>query len=375
MYRFKSPFVPFVALVAALASSAPAFAVICTDAPPVFVTNVNQLFASGSRWRFNVYRYPCEGLVIHDAYYTPRFGTEYKVLYRSSIAQIQVPYETDEPRFQALTTSISGLGNNALSLAGGECPGGVLYDGNRVCKQVEDRGYAWKFGPQYQRGQVVSVFMSSQLGQYNYVNQWNFQDDGVIEPRLGLTGRLQMIGSGAGYLPHGQRLDPEGGATPVVGISHNHNIYYRFDFDINGAANNAVDKITLQPSFDPSPDTSCATSGQCFVELQPQLMNETVDYLDPTAYTSWRIYNKATVNANGRAIGYELVPDLHGLWNGMVTADEPWSSGELWVTHYNGCHLLAFDNHPPHIPAGCAGTEANDTEMATGAGSTGGEQR
>jgi len=144
-------------------------------------------------------------------------GTEYKVLFRASISQIHVPYETGSPRFHDLTTSIDGLGNNAQILAGGECPGGALYDGNRICKQFEDRGYAWKNGPAYQRGQVVSVFMSSQLGRYNYVNQWNFQDDGVIEPKLGLTGRLQVIGSGAGYLPYGQRLDPESGAVPVVG--------------------------------------------------------------------------------------------------------------------------------------------------------------
>jgi len=300
-------------------------------------------------------------------------GTEYKVLFRASISQIHVPYETGSPRFHDLTTSIDGLGNNAQILAGGECPGGALYDGNRICKQFEDRGYAWKNGPAYQRGQVVSVFMSSQLGRYNYVNQWNFQDDGVIEPKLGLTGRLQVIGSGAGYLPYGQRLDPESGAVPVVGISHNHNIYYRFDFDINGSANNAVDKITLQPSLDPSPDTTCATPGQCFTDVQTQLLNETVDYLDPTVYTSWRIYNKATFNANGRTIGYELVPDLQGLWSGMVTTNEPWSSGELWVTRYNGCHLLAFDNHPPHIPGVCAGTEDNVTEMVAGAGSIDGE--
>jgi|GEM_PF-3886272 len=156
-------------------------------------------------------------------------------------------------------------------------------------------------------------------------------------------------------------------------ISHNHNIYYRFDFDINGSANNAVDKITLQPSLDPSPDTTCATPGQCFTDVQTQLLNETVDYLDPTVYTSWRIYNKATFNANGRTIGYELVPDLQGLWSGMVTTNEPWSSGELWVTRYNGCHLLAFDNHPPHIPGVCAGTEDNVTEMVAGAGSIDGE--
>src|SRR5260370_42269637 len=112
MHRFKSAFVPLLATVVALTISAPAFALICTDAPAVFVTNVNQLFASGSRWRFSVYRYPCEGLVIHDAYYTPRLGTEYKVLFRASISQIHVPYETGSPRFHDLTTSIDGLGNN-----------------------------------------------------------------------------------------------------------------------------------------------------------------------------------------------------------------------------------------------------------------------
>src|SRR5262249_10243284 len=153
-------------------------------------------------------------------------------LFQGGIAQIHVPYAPGSPRFRDITVSTTGLGANALSLAPAECPGGTLLPGNQVCVQLEDRGYAYKFGGTFARGQAVKAFISSQLGQYNYIQEWNFHDDGTIEPRVGLTGRLQIVDSGAQYLPYGARLNPESDPTPLVGRSHMHNVYYRLDFDI-----------------------------------------------------------------------------------------------------------------------------------------------
>jgi primary-amine oxidase len=101
---------------------------------------------------------------------------------------------------------------------------------------------------------------------------------------------------------------------------------------------------------------------------ETQLTNETVDYLDPLFFTSWRIFNKVIRNQFGRLRGYELIPTIRGKGYGIYDTAEPWSSGELWVTRYNQCHLLATNNHPPLIRDTCAGTADNLTEMVAGAG-------
>jgi primary-amine oxidase len=334
----------------------------CPGGPPTPVTTVNQVFSSGSRWRFSVQRWPCQGLVFNDVKFTPKGGVERTVLHRANIAQIHVPYHPGSPRFHDLSTSIDGMGVLAQPLAPAECPGGARYDGNRVCKQLHDRGHAWKNGSTFALGSELSIFMSSQLGRYNYINHWTFRDDGTIEPRVGLTGRLQILSASPGDLANGfgSRLNRESDSSPSVGLSHLHNMYYRLDFDIGNQYDDAVDRIEYSQFF----GGSCSAIGQCGSDSLTRFSSESNDYISPDNYTSWRVFDTLLKNADGRNIGYEIVPEIHGLWSGMTADGEPWSNGELWVTQYDGCELLAFDNRPPFIPSSCSGAPEDVTEMA-----------
>jgi primary-amine oxidase len=340
----------------------------CSVQVPPTTFSINQTFSTGTNWTLSFGRNPCEGLVLLFADFRPVGGIARRVLYRGSIAQVHVPYQPGSPRFLDVGVSTAGMGANAIVLSPSECPGGTLYDGGRICTVVEDRGFAWKFLATSARGQELSIFMASQLGNYTYINSWNFQDNGSIEVRTGLTGRLQIVDTTPDYLPYGSKLSPEGDPSLRIGRNHQHNIYYRLDFDIGTPSDNAINNISLQPSFDPSPSATCAANGECFVMQENQLLNETVDYVSPGNFTSWRIYNQVITNANGRSIGYELIPNLRGLGYGKYDTTEPYALGELWVTRYDGCHLLAVANHPPLIPAGCAGTADNVTEMVANAG-------
>src|SRR5262245_22675170 len=149
----------------------------CSTQIPATLFSVNQTFTAGTSWTFSFGRNQCEGLVLLFADFTPLGGETRRTLYRGSIAQIHVPYQPGSPRFRDVGVSTSGMGAGAVILSPAECPIGTLYDGGRICVSVEDRGFAWKFGSSSQRGEALSIFMSSQLGQYNYVNMWNFQDN------------------------------------------------------------------------------------------------------------------------------------------------------------------------------------------------------
>lgn len=324
---------------------------------------VDVTFAAGTRWRFCWEMRQREGLVINRAFYTARGTPEREVLFRASVAQVHVPYHPGSPRFRDLTISTSGLGAGALNLSVPECSPGTLLD-PKVCRQIRDRGFAWKFSGLFQKGQEVIVWSSSQLGQYNYITEWIFMDDGTVVPRIGFTGRLQITGTDDGFEPFGQRINPEADPTPVFGVSHFHHVYWRFDTDIGGSSDNAIDNISTSQYFGPppSPVSACLNFGECTTNSRFRFTNETFDGLF-APFTFWHVFNKGITNADGRNIGYEIVPEGNQHWDGMTDTDEPWSLADLYITTFNGCELLATDNEPPFIPAECAGAATNVLDM------------
>ncbi len=347
---------------------------------------VDQTFPSMTRWRLCWEIAQREGLVINRAFYTDRGGIEREVLFRGSIAQVHVPYHSGSPRFFDLTTSTSGLGAGSLNLAASECAGGTLLDpgglfpGPRVCRQDEDRGLAYKFGGTSVNGQQMSLWISSQLGQYNYITQWTFADDGTIHAEVGFTGRLQVYqfgvpgcvpGCPGGWQLFGFRLNDESAGTATWAISHMHNIFFRLDFDIGGAASDAFEGIFSyhwDPAFGPSPATSCGAPGQCNFNYA---YNHVVEGIDQrwSPFLTWRVYDTAITNQEGRTIGYEIVP--HGArWDAMTATTEPWSIGEVYVTAQNPCELLATQNQAPYIPATCPASTPTDVRAMTADGAS-----
>lgn len=338
----------------------------CTYAACTPASLVEHTFTSGTRWRFSVQNCPCEGMVVRAASFTPRGGTSRLVLSQGSIAEIHVPYTQGTPRFLDVSRDTSGLGVNAVPLSAEECAGGTLLANGLICRNIVDRGYAWKYRTSFQHGESVSVFMVSQVGEYNYINQWMFHDDGTIEPRLGLAGRLQLYGTGEAYAPYGGRVDPVANATPTYGLTHLHNVYYRLDLDIGGWTNDAVEQLSYHPSTAPSPVSSCAAPGTCGVNTVTPILVESAHDVIPDAYTTWRVYDKVLTNSDGRTVGYELVPHIGGLWAGQSSTAEPWSAHELWVTRYSGCETLAVGNFPPHISPTCISAPADVSTMVNG---------
>ncbi|MFL5343478.1 MAG: hypothetical protein ACJ8AT_01725 [Hyalangium sp.] len=337
----------------------------CTYAACSAAVLVDHTFTSGSRWKFTVQNCPCEGMVIHVASFTPRGGTARLVLSQGNIAELHVPYIVGTPRFLDVSENSAGLGVNAIPLSAAECAGGTLLVNNLICENLEDRGYAWKYQGTFQHGESLSVSMASQAGLYTYINRWEFHDDGSIEPRLGMTGRLARYATGAAYAPYGTRVDSEANATPTYALSHLHNIYYRLDFDIGGAANDAVERLSFQPSTTTSPDNSCAVPGICGVNVVTPILTETAQDVVPEAYTTWRIYDKSLTNSDGRTVGYELIPELEGRWSGQLSA-EPWATHEVWVTQYSPCETLAVGNYAPHISPSCTSAPRNVSAMVNG---------
>ena len=337
----------------------------CRDPSETFATTVTRTFSTGSAWSIGVAHRTCEGLAIGPVFFKPAGGVSREVLAKGTISEIHVPYHSGSPRPHDVTSSLHSLGGGAIALAASECDG-TRFDANRICVQNRDGDYAWKFGTSFRKAQAVEIFMASAAGNYNYINKWTFHDDGTIEPQVGLTGRLQAFGDGAAYLPFGTQVNAAS-APPHVAKSHMHNFYYRLDFDIGGSANDAIARMSFNPSRAASPDTNCATPGQCGTNTRTQLLTEQAQTFSPAGQTSWIVFDKVIVNDDGRHIGYEIKPRSTGLWRGMTTTTEPWSNADLWVTAFNRCERYAAENFAPHLDPACGTPAANVSAMLNGA--------
>jgi primary-amine oxidase len=336
-----------------------------TTSPSVAQTACEDIpFAAGTQWHLCWVLREHEGLTILDAEYRDNGGVSRPVLSRGSIAEVHVPYHPGSPRYLDLTQDTAGLGANALDLAGDECDG-VLVD-PKVCREFHTRGHAWKFRNLFQIGQEVTYWISSQLGRYNYISRWTFRDDGSFSPEVGFTGHLQELRDGPAYARFGSRLNPQAESPPRFGINHMHNVYWRLDLDIAGPGNDAVNTITQVRHTGSSPEgVDCTIPGRCHINRHTRLGTEVVERLAP--FKTWHQIDRGTSNADGRRIGYEIIPKGNQLWTGPRSGPsrEPWSVGELFVTRFNDCEKFAVNNNSAVNP-GCDSSAPHVRAMVNG---------
>jgi primary-amine oxidase len=333
----------------------------CPGGPDGPSVNVSRTFASGAKWSFDVQMTPCEGLMLSNVRYQPAFNPEMQVFARASLAEVHVPYDNNAARFLDVTDSTNGLGTHAITLSADECDG-TRDLSNEICIEDEDHGYRWKYHESFAEMHSVAVFAASQLGEYTYINRWEFHEDGTIEPQVGLTGALQIISSNAAEQPHfGSSLGVEG-QSAEIGLNHMHNFYYRLDFDIAGAANDVVQRINYAPS---SLGAGCAGSACGRTSFTP-VTTEARQTWSATGNTSWVIQDKSTLNSDGRRVGYEVKPHYSGTWRGKTDGTEPWAQHDLFVTRYVGCERYAVRNVSPRITGCAAATPENVFDMVNG---------
>lgn len=164
----------------------------------------------------------------------------------------------------------------------------------------------------YEDGEL-RIVSEMQAGWYRYVSEWRLRDDGVIKPRFGFAGTRD----------------------PRTCMRHQHHVYWRLDFDIDGAGADVVEQRGL---------------------LFPQLpvwtpvVRETKRTRSPFA-RSWRVRDKST----GR--GYRIVP---GIADGTADA---YGVADLWLLRYRATEL---DDGVSIVYGQAADTQARLDQYLTG---------
>ncbi|MGN9757833.1 copper amine oxidase [Streptomyces sp. SD31] len=327
--------------------AAPAAAADCSAA-----YRIEQKLSGGTTWRM-CWRYDGKaGLVLDHISYQPKGETKpIKVLNSARLGQIHVPYDDGKNEFDDLTGQPFAQGLMALSP--GECPGGTIKtvkvpdawteDPNvkGLCTTTRSRGHAYRMNDgnkTYQaQGKDLLVYTVNQVGWYEYITEWRFQDDGAINMNVGATGSLSYddydAGDGRGW--------PIGKGARAKATSHSHNVFWRLDFALDGSTKNRVEQYD-----------SAVTTGQGRPKTKTTATKVTKELTgDAKNYRWWRVVSATGKNKDGHARSYEIVPGISTKFPGRS-----FTKHDFYFTQYNSCEKFAS-----HNPA-CAGSHPKSVD-------------
>jgi primary-amine oxidase len=251
------------------------------------------------------------GLIVADARFRRAPGEPWiQVLAEARLAEMFVPYHSGDPRFADVVGFNFPL-IEATATDAGTC-GMLLGSPPRVIKEVRERGIAWKDDQAVHRGQELALWATLDAANYNYLLQYRFQDDGVVAVEAAATSQ---------NLP-GAQLE-----------GHMHTAIWRLDVDLAGHLDDRV--LTVRHIELP------AQQGAANDEVVPfnAGLEGSLDRAGPE-FTSLRIEDSVVQNANGKPVGYDLLPLTVGVGRHWRPGEE-FVQHDFWVTRFREGELTA----------------------------------
>ena len=334
-------------------------------------------------WRFHVRPDHRVGLVISTVTYQ-QGDQERPVLYQGHLSEIFVPYM--DPAFSWFHRNFLDAGEYTAGgltkplIAGLDCPDNTVFidglvagDNGRprsVPRMVgiferETGDMAWRHFTEGGEGVAESrvkrdlvVRAAAVLGNYDYIFDWIFQQDGSIRVAIGATGiaeakavnqsnALADLGPGraAPDLPadaYGRFVDDN-----VVAVNHDHYFSYRLDMDVDGSNNSLLlDRLVASnlPADHPRRSIWVKESKIAQTESQAKL---NINFDRPTL---WRVISNTRKNHVGYPTSYQLMAGMNG--NTLLSEDDfprrraGFINHHLWVTPFNGDERFAAGEYP-----------------------------
>lgn len=306
------------------------------------------------------------GLVLSTVSYNDN-GTKRKVMYEGSLGGMIVPYGDPDAGwyFKAyLDSGEYGMGTLTSPIhRGKDAPdNAVLLDAtladytgapNNVPNAIAVfERYA---GPEFKHQEMGQPNLSverrelvvrwiSTVGNYDYIFDWVFAENGTIGINAGATGieavkgvksRTMQDAGAAEDTRYGTLLDHN-----IVGTTHQHIYNFRLDLDVDGEANSLVemDPIVTQNTRS-GPRTSTMEVTQRTVATEKQAAQK----FDPT--TIRLLSNTGKTNKVGNPVSYQIIPfagGTHPIAKGANFGKDEWiyhrlsfMDRQLWVTRFN----------------------------------------
>ena len=333
---------------------------------------------SWQNWQFRFRLDPRVGPVVNLVTWNDG-GKRRSVLYEGSLSEMYVPYQDPEETWNSHVfldagEYFSNPGSGGIIkplLPGTDCPTYATYFSGTFFKES---------GAPYIRPQLACLFERvtgdpawrhwdedtyavsgrptrelvfrtvATVGNYDYLFDWRFQQDGSIVAGVGATGILEVkaVKDQRADAPQSDKLvgkDPDGNqvefgqlvAPGIDGVDHDHFFSYRLDLDVDGQKNSfMVDKLVPYKL----PDTAL---GRKYIwVMKPEMaktesdakLNVSLDHP-----SMWRFANESVKNSLGQSSSFEIMAGETGI-SLLPSSEWPqkragFSEHSLWVTPYD----------------------------------------
>ena len=326
-------------------------------------------FIEWQKWRFHARFDRRTGPVVSLVSYAGR-----PVLYQGSLSEIFVPYQDADSNWFYRTYMDSGefgfgLLASPLKLGLDVPENAVLLDAvvsaaipdptvpvvplplSKVVGVFErlTGSPAWRHFEQFSggayegRAEVELVVRSiAQVGNYDYLLDWVFTQNGIIRGEVGLTG----IDAPKGVVPGGG--DPAQ-STPIaaqlVAPFHSHFFNFRLDLDVDGP-NNSFVLGHLHTKNAPGPRKSVWSLEEHVVA------SEADGRIPPESHGRWKVINPGRRNALGQPTGYLI--ETHDATEPLLNQRDYQRAGfienALWITAFDPDQRYAAGDTPNQHP-------------------------
>ncbi len=313
------------------------------------------------KWHFRVRMDPRLGIVVSMVTFEDA-GRHRPIMYEGHLSEIFVPYMDPAPGWyfrSYMDAGEYGAGKLASSLIpGSDCPTnsyffddwilterGAPQQRARIACLFErsDGEIAWRHWElvtnqtESRAARVLVLRWIATVGNYDYIFDWSFQQDGTIRVAVGSTGidEVKGVASKNSATRHGS--DGDYGtfiADNLIGVNHDHFFCFKLDLDVDGP-NNSFERVRLKKiRLKGSPRRSLWVAQPKIAKVESEAkLND--DMREPEL---WRVINPSASNAMGDPVSYELIPE-HNINDLLDPDDYPrkragFADYQLWVTPY-----------------------------------------
>ena len=330
----------------------------------------NQL-VSWHNWQFHVRMDSRVGPVFSLVKFNDQ-GTWRSLMYEGSLSELFVPYQSTDPNWYFRTYMDAGeygAGKLVVPLERGlDCPSTAVY---------LDAVYADDAGNPYTQADALCVFeryagdpvwrhyegitgvsasrrdrnlvvrFITAIGNYDYLFDWTFGENGTLKVRFGASGMEEVQAVPAMDVTADVPMDYGRMVAPqTLAINHDHFFSFRLDMDVDGPTNSFVCDDLKTVAVDESPRTSLwmVESHTAATESEAKMR---LNIREPAL---WRVINPHAHNFVGYPTSYEF--KAHGNAMAMMApGDYPqqragFTDYHLWVTPYRENERYAAGDYP-----------------------------
>ena len=329
---------------------------------------------SWQNWHFRYRLDPRAGPIIQQVFLDDN-GKRRSVMYEGSLSEMFVPYQDTEETWNSHVFLDAGeyfmdegWGMIKPLFPGIDCPENATYLSGTFYKEnghpfertqlacIFERTAgdpSWRHmdedGTIYGRPGRELVFRTvAVVGNYDYILDWRFEQEGAMKVAVGATGVLEVkpvkeqkytdehVGDFTGKDAEGKPLEFGHLVAPGLdGVDHDHFFSFRFDLDVDGTKNSFMRDKLVQYKL---PDT---TGRKTIWAMQPTMLKTEGEAKLNTSIEHpemWRFANMDVKNSLGYPTSFEIMPGETGI---SLLAPEDWpqmrggySAHNLWVTPY-----------------------------------------